>query len=811
VAVGDRVYVTLGYGAPVTALDAATGQTVHTYRGTEGTSEIVCHGGVLFLVATEPGGEGAENTTARRNAGSPPARKRILAVRAATGELLWQKSDASDSPFMANTLACGKQRVYVQTAREVLCLDAGSGEPHWSAARPVAQKRPGFSAPTLVVYGDVVFSADRAAPDEVAKEPGRVHKTSWVDAPLGELIAFSAATGERLWSCPCRECFNAPVDVLVAGGLVWTGDLVVAAEPGITVGRDPATGEIKRRRPADQVFFNVGMPHLRCYRNKATNRYLVLGRAGVEFVDLTSGKAFPNHWIRGTCQHGVVPANGLLYVPPHSCACYTQAKLNGFYALAPESLGRRARLDVPEETRLEPGPAYGFRGQPPSADEGRGLGDWPTYRHDPSRSGRASCAVPTKLRLQWQADLGGRLTGVTVADGRLFVASRDDRVVCALNAETGEALWRYTAGGRVDGPPTIHRGRALFGSADGWVYCLRAVDGEPVWRFQAAFEDQRVVAYGQLESVWPVHGSVLVTDGVAQFAAGRSSYLDGGIWLYRVDAATGKMLSATCIDSRDPETGRQPKGTVEMFDLPGALPDVLSSDGQLVYMRHAPFDREAAPLEKGASHLFSPTGFLDDSGWHRSYWIFGTRFYTGYRDWFRAGREVPAGRPLVFDDSRVYGFALKPEYYYWSTPLEYHLFASSREPKIVPSPEKHTRVPEWGQRQIQYDWSKGAPLRARSMVLAGDALFVAGPRGVLDEERGYARADEAAARAELAKQADALAGHKGGLLLALSREDGSTLAEWPLDSPPVWDGMAVADGRLYLATVDGHVVCFAGR
>ena len=60
--------------------------------------------------------------------------------------------------------------------------------------------------------------------------------------------------------------------------------------------------------------------HHRCYRNKATCRYLVLGRSGVEFVDLKTGEGEPHHWVRGTCQYGVMPCNGLLYVPPDSCA-----------------------------------------------------------------------------------------------------------------------------------------------------------------------------------------------------------------------------------------------------------------------------------------------------------------------------------------------------------------------------------------------------------------------------------------------------------------------------------------------------------
>ena len=45
----------------------------------------------------------------------------------------------------------------------------------------------------------------------------------------------------------------------------------------------------------------------------------------------------------------------------------------------------------------------------------------------------------------------------------------------------------------------------------------------------AAPVDPRLVADGQCESVWPVHGSVLIEDGRVYFAAGRYSHLDGGI------------------------------------------------------------------------------------------------------------------------------------------------------------------------------------------------------------------------------------------------------------------------------------------
>ncbi len=46
----DAVFVTLGYNSPLTALDAATGETLQTYEGSDATEEIIHTNGLLFLV-----------------------------------------------------------------------------------------------------------------------------------------------------------------------------------------------------------------------------------------------------------------------------------------------------------------------------------------------------------------------------------------------------------------------------------------------------------------------------------------------------------------------------------------------------------------------------------------------------------------------------------------------------------------------------------------------------------------------------------------------------------------------------------------
>jgi hypothetical protein len=94
------------------------------------------------------------------------------------------------------------------------------------------------------------------------------------------------------------------------------------------------------------------------------------------------------------------------------------------------------------------------------------------------------------------------------------------------------------------------------------------------------------------------------------------------------------------------------------------------------------------------------------------------------------------------------------------------------------------------------------------MVLAGGMLFVAGPPDVVDEQQAFSRIDDPKVRRSLTDQVAALNSKKGALLLTVSTADGKKLAQYDLDNPPVFDGMASAGGRLYIATTNGEVLCF---
>jgi len=517
-----------------------------------------------------------------------------------------------------------------------------------------------------------------------------------------------------------------------------------------------------------------------------------------------------------------MPANGLIYAGPHSCACFLLAKLNGMNVLAPARRGGEKREERGE--RLERGPAFSAIENLKSKIQNPEC--WPTFRHDASRSGTTKTVVPTNLKKAWQTNVSGKLSTMTVADGKLFVAAVNEHTVHALNAGNGAKLWSFKAGSRMDSPPTIWQGRALFGSADGHVYCLRASDGALVWKFRAAPEDRRLMAYEQVESVWPVSGSVLVREGVVCCVAGRAMWLDGGLRLLRLDAATGKLLSETVLDDKYPGTQDSLQKELKWPNLPVALPDVLSCDDKYIYMRSQHFDfegkrpevitpRDYTDQHGETAHLFSPTGFLDGSYWHRTHWMWGRSFISGAGGWPLAGYRTPSGRLLVVDDSSVYGFGEAP-LKFLGTPKSYHLFACAKEPKIITSnqPPRKQGTSIFGKvftTRLTYDWSLGVPFIARAMVLAGETLFVAGPPVMVDEQEVFTNYGDAAVQAKMAEHVAAFEGKKGALLVAVSKKEGKQLAAYRLDSPPVLDGMIAANGKLFVATLDGKVLCLGGK
>jgi outer membrane protein assembly factor BamB len=625
----------------------------------------------------------------------------------------------------------------------------------------------------------------------------------------GELVAFSADTGKQLWTTDAMAAYGAQMDCFVVDDLVYVGQTARRHTADFTRAYDLYTGEVKNELDTASAFTRTH--HHRCWRNKATCNYIIMGRTGVELISFDGALAMQNAFTRGNCEYGIMPANGLIYVPPHACGCYIQVKMSGFFGYSSKNKSPLAG-QTPENVLVK-GDALD---RISVFDSSASSADWPTYRGDARRSGGSRSSVNTDLEPAWKVKPADNITSPIVVGNTVYVAAEDAHTLYALSRQNGKTAWTFQAGGRIDSPPTLVGNTVYFGSRDGWVYALMAETGELAWKFRAAKSDRQHCVYGQLESVWPVHGSVLALDGAIYFAAGKSSYVDDGLYLYKLDAQTGEKLMEKRIYSRDPATGDQEPNAGH--DLPGGLNDILASDGETLFMRDFQFHLTAVPEEhtiKGAlppdmkPHVHNTAGYLDDTWAHRTYWYYGTKMRSAYGGWAAAGKSSFSGRLMVRDEHNLYGYGRKalendfraaPALGYYGR-RDIHLYAGAiSRPNKLPAKQggKGKGKPA---AKLNYIWSHDCDLHVRAMALTEDKILVAGTSDILRTET--------MTRKRIAQQASLLESNSEQYLRIHSKQDGSRLAEFQLDAKPAFDGVAVAHGCVFIVSEAGELVCYA--
>ncbi len=775
----ERVYFTLGQGAPVSVIDASSGKILHVCKGTEGASALRLSDGILLV-----------------------ASKSLVAIKVDSGRQLWEK----DGVRGGDTVAIHNKRVFCVSKNSLICLELESGKKVWSSIPEIKNA------------------------DKVTAHDGTVVLSSRT-----EMQAFSAGKGRSLWKKQDKKGSKRR-DIFIVNGLVW--------RDYAGTGYDLRTGEVKKKISTETL--RSPQHHHRCYGNKATTRYIISAMEGLEYMDFVDDQHSRNNWLRGVCTYGIMPANGMVYVPPDQCFCQPGVKLLGFAALGPA--GKTTDSGHKFETRLEKGPAYQEIQNRKSGASRAQADDWPMYRHDIQRHGTSKTHVGPGVKELWQIEIGGRLSQPVVANNKLLVASIDTHTVHALNATNGKRLWSFTAGGRVDSPPTIYSGLVIFGAADGKVYCLRESDGELAWRFNAAPYKRLISAFNQVESAWPVNGSLLLKDGVVYCNAGRSTFLDSGIHLYGLDPVSGKVLYQA---REEGPYADHTKGFGHAYWQEGSRNDVLVSDGADIYIMQLKFncklERQILPTitllgdRKFGSHVFSTAGFLDDEWYNRTFWM-NTDRWPGY---YLANQAPKSGQLLVVDEELTYGVKVfwtrnRHSPMFFPATKGYILVAddNDNEPGLISGKENWKPV-EWlpdyhmarNKSNRKHDaptedritgaphldtldaitknkdkgvgflrvkpakWMTWLPVRIRAMVKANKTLFVAGPKDVLDDEDPLASFD----------------GSKGAVLWSVSARDGKKLAELELDSAPVFDGLIAAEKRLFASITDGTVRCFGKK
>ncbi len=798
VAAEGDVFVTVDLNGAICRLDGATGELLDTYTDTKGADECVIDNGVLYATVRPKlreisYGEATPLTKVLTNRGSIPSVMETGVVKAIdlkTGKLKWESNHRDILPY---TLTASGDRVYYHTGEELIAVNTATGETDWQAPSPNFSANRWDSSNVILAHDEFVIIASKNAS-----------------------AAFDRSTGESLWESGGgrKTAFGTtPVDAFIIDDLLWFTSL-----KGEYSGHDPATGEVVRTIEPPTYFLTPGH-HLRCYRAKATERYILDNKRGIEFMDVQGENHQKHDWVRGMCRLGIIPSNGMTYTTPTPCSCYQTVQLKGFNALSSELPPAKA------VNLLVKGPAYDDRSSEPGKSS-----DWSMHRANSAREGIAAEANPgPDLQMKWAVPIGGELTQPVTASGRIFVCSRERCQLVCLDKESGEIVWQQETAAQVDSTPTYHNGFLLFGCRDGWFYKLRASDGALAWRFRGAPSERQIVSYNRLESSWPINGSALVLEekkrSVVYLAAGRNTNLDGGIHLFGLDVDTGKVLYSNRLsdEEQDEEKAYHP------HQLEGAQPDLLLFDGTYISMQSQVFDRNLKLVERPATrHIFASGGFLDDRTWHRNFWTYTTAWPTMNKN---ASTFPNVGQVLLHDGDRCFGqkyFTVKqgqsmvvyPEttgYYLfcdrdtssWDSPLVDLLHndtdaaakkrrglddeATKSDAKKAPAKKAGTTSSnkDWEDDEARV-WGRWIPVRARAIAAGKGSLFVTGTEDKVPE-------------------ADPLAPFEGrgpGVMSVHDTATGEEQNRIALDSPPVFDGVIAVDEMVLMSLEDGQVQCW---
>jgi outer membrane protein assembly factor BamB len=259
------------------------------------------------------------------------------------------------------------------------------------------------------------------------------------------------------------------------------------------------------------------------------------------------------------------------------------------------------------------------------------------------------------------------------------------------------------------------------GCHDGWVYALRAKDGQLAWRTRIAPWEKRLVAYGQVESVWPAIGTVLLHDNVLFAHAGRTTESDGGIALAALSPESGALIWGKAL------------GVDAKIIRPN---DLLCVQNGAPMWRHVKIDPKTGSATAGAAP--KPPRILMDPTW---------TYYRGRR----TGKAFQLG-------------TLNADIMAWN--------------------DKHAALPTGlvkreGGANV---WNVQGAGNVEAIAMASNAVAFAG------------RVTET--------------GKFTGRLLVAAAADGKKLAEFPLDAPPTYDGLAIAHQQVFLSLQNGTLVSF---
>ncbi|HOX07808.1 MAG TPA: PQQ-binding-like beta-propeller repeat protein [Planctomycetota bacterium] len=712
----------------------------------------------------------------------------LVARDAWNGTELWRIPTGPPPKYgsVDNTLTCDETRVYsVEDNKALTARDGKTG-------KKLLEYAPGFMPTVATSTGSVLLTCDLGVSPAVARKvaaldkdsgkilwsrPGIAHPAAEGDAAFvlgaGELEAVTIATGASQWKAPVPKVNGSP-RVFCKAGVVYVQHKPTWTPPSYLGAFDARKGEQlwKRDNPSGG-FGTLATPEGVWLLEHGKNAAVLDPRTGAEthsypvkglgkcfpptgcanfllycsssYLDLKSGAETNQTTVRSPCALGHVPANGLTYFLPHHCSCHVT--LRGFLAMAARS---KSKAWLPEG---KDGAPQLFTSGPAPAAAAEGPEDWPMFRKDPARSNFTTTKLPTELKPLWSEKAGAsRLTQAVVAYGLVCAAEPQTHRVFARDATSGKELWSFVADGRTEWAPALTKGLCIFSTGAGSVYALDARTGKEVWRLRAAPVEKYIAEEGQFASAWPVVGGVMPQNGEIFFSCGRSAGVDGGMWVFAADAATGKVRWRT-------------KG--------GTSGDLFLSDGKELMLTRVRYSIANGGRVGGGKE---PPGLLRATPYLT---------YVSVMDLMATVEPLLASnKHEELTDGRITGEALAFSDKLGVAAWRYR-FGVPKE-MMKKGKENHRFIYAVSEGKNRWLLDEDIRQQMLGVVLAGETAYLAGVPASLDPK-------------------------DKGELWVLSGTDGKKLQTLTLDSKPVYDGLSAAGGRLYLAAEDGTLTCFGAK
>ena len=457
---------------------------------------------------------------------------------------------------------------------------------------------------------------------------------------------------------------------------------------------------------------------------------------------------------RPKCSQGPLPSNGMIYGFPGRKG----GAIKGLAALAPRDT----------EFSNDPGgkvlKTYGKApGEAPATSES----DWPMFRGNPARGNSLRASLGKALAPKWEATVGlGRqtygamdsertgLSQAASAWGLVFVADIEGQRVVALDQETGKTEWVFHVGSRVDFPPALHQGVCLFAAKDGFAYCVDARTGKLVYKLLIVPQERYLGGQEKIESMWPTCADVLVVEGIAYSSAGLATSIHGGVRVVAFRPRSGEVVWSRCV---------QGKPTINDQEM---QPNLLVHDKgpNLIRMGGMAFD----PKTGDSRRAHRGEGFLNTRGSIED-WLATNNRNRLSEDMGGAclddGRKGIRGRLIAFTDSFGIGFTVprKGKAVFHVGPIA--VAGKSRDGEA-----------EWSLPPTE--------MNVDDFVLTPDTAYCVG-----HYESGEGPAE----------------------LRVVSLKDGAVLSKHEVNGFPAYNGMSAANAKLFIATREGKLICFAAQ